>query len=172
MEVSLRTKIIVGFFWGLGILLLCFGAGGEVLIFFVIGFICLKVGQKFYKEDETPKESTPKQLTPKQIEMKERQEKISELKRLGKPFCMKCLGTNIQFAFVTTGERARGTIETKKRSLAERTVNKTGRGLANMATMGLYGAVTPKKGKYKEYTSSTTTVHSQKMALCQDCGNS
>ena len=76
MEVSLRTKIIVGFFWGLGILLLCFGAGGEVLIFFVIGFICLKVGQKFYKEDETPKESTPKQLIPKQIEMKERQEKI------------------------------------------------------------------------------------------------
>lgn len=113
--------------------------------------------------------TTPPKLTPEQ---QERQDKIDELKRLGKPFCMKCLGTNIQFAFVTTSETSTGTIESKKRSLAERTVNKTGRGLANMATMGLYGAVTPKKGKYKEYTSSTTTVHSQKMALCQDCGNS
>lgn len=167
MEVSLRTKIIVGFFWGLGILLLCFGAGGEVLIFFVIGFICLKFGQVFYKEDEAPKE-----LTPKQSEMKERQEKISELKRLGKPFCLKCLSTNVQFSFITTSEYSTGTIERKKRSLAERTANKAGRGLANMATMGLYGMTTPKKGKYKEYTTNNTRVHNQKVALCQSCGHS
>ena len=158
MKISPVIKIWFGF---CGFIALMGLLGGKLQITLAMLAVCF--GTLLYAK-LVDVVTTPPKLTPEQ---QERQEKISELKRLGKPFCMKCLGTNIQFAFVATGETSTGTIESKKR-----TVNKTGRGLANMATMGLYGAVTPKKGKYKEYTSSTTTVHSQKMALCQDCGNS
>lgn len=163
MKVSPIILFSVIICWFIGLLLFIGGSFDGCLIMLGIGFVAVSLG-KIVRKMNTPQDFTPQDI--------ESQNKLAELKRSGMPYCKRCLNTNIQFSFVTTGQQSAGTIEKKKRSAVERAANKAGRGFANLYTLGIYGAVAPKKGKYKEYTKTNTTVYNQKVALCQTCGYS
>ena len=80
--------------------------------------------------------------------------------------CRKCGGYNIQ---VSMNQYISRTTH-QKRSLADRTAYNAGRGAMNMMTMGMWGAFTPKRGKYKEITHTQSRTINQKVAICQYCG--
>ena len=76
--------------------------------------------------------------------------------------CPKCKGTNVSVQIVTVGS------STKKsgNGLVGNTYN-AARGIANIATLGIDGKIMPKaQGKEK------SKIKNEKMAICQDCGNS
>ena len=76
--------------------------------------------------------------------------------------CPKCKSENVSIQFMETGAK------TKKSSvgLGGHTYN-AARGIAALTTFGMSNLVLPKaKGQSK------TKIKNQKVALCQDCGNS
>lgn len=86
--------------------------------------------------------------------------------------CVKCNGENINVTFQQMQEQGTSQTKTVKRSLASRTAQGVGRGTANLMTLGMYGAFVPKKGKYKQITTTQNRIINQKIALCQECGHS
>ena len=84
--------------------------------------------------------------------------------------CKKCGGYNIQVSMNQYMQQGVSQTTHQKRSLADRTAYNAGRGAMNMMTMGMWGAVTPKRGKYKEITHTQSRVINQKVAICQYCG--
>lgn len=86
--------------------------------------------------------------------------------------CKRCGSTNINISINTYGVVTRGESQKKKKSLARRTATKAGRGMANMATMGMYGVFSKKPSKYVEVSKNTTTMRQEKTAICQNCGYS
>lgn len=86
--------------------------------------------------------------------------------------CDNCGSNNIIVTLNEVGQIGNSNTQRVKRSMAERAAYKTGRGAMNMMTLGTYGLITPKKGKYKEITYSTSQSVSQKIGICQNCGNS
>lgn len=90
----------------------------------------------------------------------------------GRITCKRCGSTNINISINTYGSTSKGQEQFKKKSVARRAGTKMGRGMANMATMGMYGVFSKKPTNYVNVTKSKTTMKQQKMAICQDCGNS
>lgn len=86
--------------------------------------------------------------------------------------CNRCGNTNIQVSMMQYGQQGISQTTHQKRSLADRTAYNAGRGAMNMMTLGVWGAVTPKRGKYKETTHTQQRIINQKVAICQTCGNS
>ena len=86
--------------------------------------------------------------------------------------CPNCGGEKFTYQFIQVGQTQRTTGGYKKKSMAARTGNKAGRALANLTTLGMYGAVTSKRSDYKNVSNTTTSIQNVKMAICQDCGNS
>lgn len=84
--------------------------------------------------------------------------------------CKKCGGYNIQVSMNQYMQQGVSQTTHQKRSLADRTAYNAGRGAMNMMTMGMWGAFTPKRGKYKEITHSQSRTINQKVAICQYCG--
>lgn len=84
--------------------------------------------------------------------------------------CQRCGCTNVQIQMMQYAQQGKVKTQRVKRSVAERTANKVGRGTANLLTMGAYGMFVPKKGKYKEITTQQTNIINQKIAICQQCG--
>lgn len=84
--------------------------------------------------------------------------------------CRKCGGYNIQVSMNQYMQQGISQTTHQKRSLADRTAYNAGRGVMNMMTMGMWGAFTPKRGKYKEITHSQSRTINQKVAICQYCG--
>lgn len=86
--------------------------------------------------------------------------------------CGKCGSDNINITINQFSQKSVSNTKHQKRSIADRAAYKTGRGMMNMATMGMWGVFTPKRGKYKDVTTTKTNVVNQKIAICQSCGNS
>lgn len=84
--------------------------------------------------------------------------------------CKKCGGYNIQVSMNQYMQQGVSQTTHQKRSLADRTAYNAGRGAMNMMTMGMWGAFTPKRGKYKEITHTQSRTINQKVAICQYCG--
>jgi hypothetical protein len=90
----------------------------------------------------------------------------------GRITCKRCGSANINISINTYGSQSKGQEQFKKKSVARRAGTKMGRGMANMATMGMYGVFSKKPTNYVNVTKSKTTMKQQKIAICQDCGNS
>lgn len=86
--------------------------------------------------------------------------------------CGRCGSDDINISINQFTQQSVSKTKHQKRSIADRAAYKTGRGVMNMATMGMWGVFTPKRGKYKDVTKTTTNVVNQKIAICQSCGNS
>lgn len=86
--------------------------------------------------------------------------------------CPLCSGDNIRISIETITEKETISGEVRKKSLAARTANNMGRTAANMATLGLWGAVLPKRSKYSETQKVTKNLVQHKYCLCQTCGHS
>lgn len=84
--------------------------------------------------------------------------------------CRQCGNYNIQVTMMQYGQQGFSQTTHEKRSLADRTAYNAGRGAMNMMTMGMWGAFTPKRGKYKEITHTQSRTINQKVAICQYCG--
>lgn len=86
--------------------------------------------------------------------------------------CSRCGSDDINITLNQFAQKSVSNTKHQKRSMVDRAAYKTGRGMMNMATMGMWGMITPKRGKYKEVTTTKTNVVNQKIAICQSCGNS
>lgn len=86
--------------------------------------------------------------------------------------CSRCGSDDINISINQFAQQSVSNTKHQKRSMVDRAAYKTGRGMMNMATMGMLGVFTPKRGKYKEVTTTTTNIVNQKIAICQSCGNS
>lgn len=84
--------------------------------------------------------------------------------------CSRCGNYNIQVTMTQYAQQGMSQTQKHKRSLADRTAYNTSRGVMNVATLGLWGAATPKRGKYKEVTYTQSRTINQKVAICQYCG--
>lgn len=84
--------------------------------------------------------------------------------------CKRCGNYNIQVTMNQYMQQGITQTTHQKRSLADRTAYNAGRGAMNMMTMGMWGAFTPKRGKYKEITHTQSRTINQKVAICQYCG--
>lgn len=86
--------------------------------------------------------------------------------------CRRCGGTNINISINTYEAVSRGQAQMKKKSAVRRAGTSMGRGMANIATGGMYGLFSKKPSKYVEVSKNKTKMRQQKIAICQDCGNS
>lgn len=86
--------------------------------------------------------------------------------------CSRCGSDDINISINQFAQKSVSNTKHQKRSMADRAAYKTGRGMMNLATGGMWGVFTPKRGKYKEVTTTTTNIVNQKIAICQSCGNS
>lgn len=122
----------------------------EALIWVFVIILLVIIAKMYEKQNPQPMFSQPSQ--PQQLQ------------------CKRCGNYNIM---VTMNQyMQQGTSQTihQKRSLADRTAYNAGRGTMNMMTMGIWGAFTPKRGKYKEITHTQSRTINQKVAICQYCG--
>ncbi|MCI8955616.1 MAG: hypothetical protein HFG29_01355 [Eubacterium sp.] len=113
----------------------------------------------------------PKCACPTSAQVPNSSQSIIQKKSLYSRHCPKCNGQNIEYTFIEMEHRSKGYAEKRKKSIVTRTGNKAGRTGMIMLTGGLW-ALTPKKSKYNEKQKGKTTISNQKMAICQDCGNS
>ena len=84
--------------------------------------------------------------------------------------CGRCGSDDINISINQFAQKSVSNTKHQKRSMVDRAAYKTGRGMMNMATMGMWGAFTPKRGKYKEITHTQSSTINQKVAICQYCG--
>lgn len=88
-----------------------------------------------------------------------------------KVVCPACGGDNVKISIETVSESETVRGEVRKKSITTRAVNKTGRAVANMATLGLWGAVLPKRSNYSEKQKVTKNIIKHKYCVCQTCGH-
>lgn len=84
--------------------------------------------------------------------------------------CPTCNSHHIEISILTETAKTIGKSETRKKSIAARAANTTGRTTMNIATGGLWGILTPKRSKYAEIKTETTKISHGKYAVCQNCG--
>ncbi len=86
--------------------------------------------------------------------------------------CRRCRGHNVEIVYNRYQKAAKGKAQVKKKSLARRGLEKEGRHMANLLTMGAYGVFSKKPSKYVEVSKDKYKTKTEKVAVCQDCGYS
>ena len=86
--------------------------------------------------------------------------------------CMRCGGHNIQIVYNRYQVATKGKSQVKKKSLARRKAEKEGRHMANLMTLGMYSVFSKKPSNYVEVSKDKFKNKTEKVAVCQDCGNS
>lgn len=85
--------------------------------------------------------------------------------------CGRCGSDNIIITLETFSANSKGRNETRKKSVVTRAGNSLGRTAMIGMTGGLW-ALTPKKSKYTTVGKAKTNYVQNKIAICQNCGNS
>lgn len=122
----------------------------EVLLWFFAIILLVVIAKIYEKHNPQPTSQQPQQ--PQQLQ------------------CKQCGNYNIMVTMNQYIQQGTSQTTHQKRSLADRTAYNVGRGTMNMMTMGMWGAATPKRGKYKEITHTQTRTINKKVAICQYCG--
>lgn len=84
--------------------------------------------------------------------------------------CGCCGSTNINITVERVGESTSGRTELKKKGALTRAGNSIGRKGMEVATLGLW-SLTPKRSKYKEVNTVSTSYTLRRVAVCNYCGN-
>ena len=86
--------------------------------------------------------------------------------------CKRCGSPNITITLNSYQVGMQGRNEVRKKSLAKRTKQSVNRSIANVTTLGMWGFFTQKPSKYQENTYTRFKNVTEKIAICQSCGNS
>lgn len=86
--------------------------------------------------------------------------------------CKRCGSPNITITLNSYQVGMQGRNEVRKKSLAKRAKQSVNRSIANVTTLGMWGLFTQKPSKYQEHTHTRFNNVTEKIAICQSCGNS
>lgn len=167
MSISSVGVLSLIFFGGLAILMFAIGASIVGLFLAVLAVLTLCGCIRFEKEPTTPTVQQP-QYYPQAQPI----QPMTQPRNKYQIICKRCGSPNITVTLNSYQAGMYGRNEARKKSLAKRTKQSLNRSIANVSTLGMWGLFTKKPSKYQENTYTRFNNVTEKIAICQSCGNS